>query len=116
MDFLHLNEIGVGQSQYMPRYLGYGGRDWAKDGYPNLAFDPAFGPPLRVAVLGHGGSPVTVMEPGDPHFCRVEAYQVLLHKDDVEEFRRRYERHWERLPPPKEAPRVGFWRRLLGKK
>lgn len=85
--------LGLGQAQYVARHFHYGGVPWVQQGYANLATDPAFGPPLRVAVSEYQGDrwvAVPVTGPEDERMRRADYHIVHLHVDDAEEFIRRW--------------------------
>ncbi|MBI1309565.1 MAG: hypothetical protein GC129_06960 [Proteobacteria bacterium] len=91
----HLTLTGCGPAQYLARLLHYGGDSWRNQGYPNLAFDAEFGPPLRVAILQYKGEkrfaqPINGAD--DPALLNLHDYHpVTIHRDDREEFRKRYQ-------------------------
>jgi catechol 2,3-dioxygenase-like lactoylglutathione lyase family enzyme len=88
----------MGQNQYLVYYLGGD----VRDGTPDLAFDPALGLPLRVAVgqyVKKGKWDEKIPYPANKGMVLAERHDyhnVFIHEDDMAEFKRRLTAHRSR--------------------
>ncbi len=83
-EYIPLSELGLGQAQYVSRYLG-----GMEPEYPALAFEP---PALGVAEIVHGTSHDTLrpLTKDAMHKAVQDYHRLTIARKDAAEFIRRY--------------------------